>query len=102
MQRRFSLIVLSAVISLAALPSLAQTKAPVKIALIASKTGPLEAYAKQSIVGFNMGLAYATNGTMTVCTTSFGGNKAIAEVSTSSTPDGSECSVASMARSTND
>ncbi|NCW51354.1 MAG: ABC transporter permease, partial [Betaproteobacteria bacterium] len=66
MQRRFSLIVLSAVISLAALPSLAQTKAPVKIALIASKTGPLEAYAKQSIVGFNMGLAYATNGTMTV------------------------------------
>jgi branched-chain amino acid transport system substrate-binding protein len=38
----------------------------VKIAVIASKTGPLEAYAKQTIVGFNMGLEYATGGTMTV------------------------------------
>jgi branched-chain amino acid transport system substrate-binding protein len=38
----------------------------IKIAIIASKTGPLEAYAKQTIVGFNMGLNYATGGTMTV------------------------------------
>jgi branched-chain amino acid transport system substrate-binding protein len=38
----------------------------VKIAVIASKTGPLEAYAKQTIVGFNLGLEYATGGTMTV------------------------------------
>ncbi len=38
----------------------------IRIALIASKTGPLEAYAKQSIVGFMMGLDYATGGTMTV------------------------------------
>ena len=38
----------------------------IKIALIASKTGPLEAYAKQTIVGFNMGLEYATGGTMAV------------------------------------
>ena len=38
----------------------------IKIAVIASKTGPLEAYAKQTIVGFNMGLAYATGGTMAV------------------------------------
>ncbi len=38
----------------------------IKIALIASKTGPLEAYAKQTIVGFNMGLDYATGGTMMV------------------------------------
>jgi branched-chain amino acid transport system substrate-binding protein len=38
----------------------------VKIALIASKTGPLEAYAKQTIVGFNLGLEYATNGTFMV------------------------------------
>jgi len=43
----------------------AQTK-EIRIALIASKTGPLEAYAKQSIVGFMMGLDYATGGTMTV------------------------------------
>jgi len=53
--------------TLAALPfdaSSAQNE--VKIALIASKTGPLEAYAKQTIVGFNLGLEYATGGTMTV------------------------------------
>jgi len=45
--------------------ALAQAK-DIKIALIASKTGPLEAYAKQSIVGFNLGLQYATGGTMAV------------------------------------
>ncbi len=38
----------------------------IRIALIASKTGPLEAYAKQTIVGFQMGLDYATGGSMTV------------------------------------
>ena len=38
----------------------------VKIAIIASKTGPLEAYAKQTITGFYMGLNYATGGTMMV------------------------------------
>ncbi len=38
----------------------------IKIAVIASKTGPLEAYAKQTIVGFYMGLDYATGGTMVV------------------------------------
>ncbi|HSV44887.1 MAG TPA: substrate-binding domain-containing protein [Ramlibacter sp.] len=44
----------------------AQGKPDIKIALIASKTGPLEAYAKQTIVGFNLGLQYATGGTMMV------------------------------------
>jgi branched-chain amino acid transport system substrate-binding protein len=44
----------------------AQNKGEVKIALIASKSGPLEAYAKQTIVGFNLGLEYATGGTMMV------------------------------------
>jgi len=38
----------------------------IKIAIIASKTGPLEAYAKQTITGFQMGLDYATGGTMMV------------------------------------
>ena len=38
----------------------------IKIALIADKTGPLEAYAKQTSAGFAMGLAYATDGTMMV------------------------------------
>ena len=37
-----------------------------KIALIAGKTGPLEAYAKETEKGFMMGLEYLTNGTMTV------------------------------------
>ena len=55
--------------TLTALPfgaAFAQNKGEVKIALIASKSGPLEAYAKQTIVGFNLGLEYATGGTMMV------------------------------------
>ncbi|MFN4277487.1 MAG: substrate-binding domain-containing protein [Ferrovibrio sp.] len=39
--------------------------ADLKIALIASKTGPLEAYAKQTETGFMMGLEYLTKNTMT-------------------------------------
>ena len=58
--------VAAASLILAAGGAFAQGKPDVKIALIASKTGPLEAYAKQTIVGFNMGLEYATGGTMTV------------------------------------
>ena len=46
-------------------PALAQA-GEVRVALIASKTGPLEAYARQTITGFQMGLEYATNGTMAV------------------------------------
>jgi len=38
----------------------------VRIAHIYSKTGPLEAYGKQTATGFMMGLDYATGGTMTV------------------------------------
>ncbi len=37
-----------------------------KIALIAGKTGALEAYAKQTETGFMMGLEYLTGGTMTL------------------------------------
>jgi branched-chain amino acid transport system substrate-binding protein len=48
------------------LPALAQAGKDIKIALLAGKTGPLEAYAKQTIVGFNLGLQYATGGTMAV------------------------------------
>ncbi|QDL54151.1 ABC transporter permease [Rhodoferax aquaticus] len=43
----------------------AQSK-EIKIAHIYSKTGPLEAYGRQTATGFMMGLDYATNGTMTV------------------------------------
>ena len=45
--------------------ALAQSK-EIKIAHIYSKTGPLEAYGKQTAVGFMMGLDYATGGTMKV------------------------------------
>jgi branched-chain amino acid transport system substrate-binding protein len=39
---------------------------PIKIAVVADKTGPLEAYAKQMISGFSMGLEYATKGSNAV------------------------------------
>jgi branched-chain amino acid transport system substrate-binding protein len=74
--RRSLLAAASAAAALAALaagPAVAQNKGEVKIALIASKTGPLEAYAKQTITGFNLGLDYATGGTMMV-----GGKKLVA------------------------
>jgi branched-chain amino acid transport system substrate-binding protein len=38
----------------------------IRIAHIYSKTGPLEAYGKQTALGFMMGLEYATQGTMAV------------------------------------
>ena len=38
----------------------------VRIAHIYSKTGPLEAYGKQTATGFMLGLEYATKGTMTI------------------------------------
>ena len=37
-----------------------------KVALIAGKTGPLEAYAKETETGFMMGLEYLTGGKMEV------------------------------------
>ena len=37
-----------------------------KIALIYGKTGPLEAYAKQTETGLRLGFEYATKGTMMV------------------------------------
>jgi len=55
-----SLLAATLMFGLAA-PALAQ--APLKIALIQDKTGPLEAYAKQMVTGFNLGIEYATHGT---------------------------------------
>jgi branched-chain amino acid transport system substrate-binding protein len=46
-------------------PAFAQGK-EIKIAHVYSRTGPLEAYGKQTQTGLMMGLEYATNGTMTV------------------------------------
>jgi branched-chain amino acid transport system substrate-binding protein len=51
----------------AALPAIAQAQAKeIRIAHVYSKTGPLEAYGKQTQTGLMMGLEYATQGTMTV------------------------------------
>ena len=46
--------------------ALAQNKGEIRIAHVYSKTGPLEAYGKQTQTGLMMGLDYATNGTMMV------------------------------------
>ena len=61
--RRFALAAALAV----TIPGLALAAGnEIRIAHIFSKTGPLEAYGKQTAVGFMMGLDYATDGTMTV------------------------------------
>ena len=54
--------------SLLVLPPVAfgQNKGDIRIAHVYSKTGPLEAYGKQTQTGLLMGLDYATGGTMTV------------------------------------
>jgi branched-chain amino acid transport system substrate-binding protein len=64
MQRR-NLITLAVLATVFAAPAFSQSK-EIKIAHIYSKTGPLEAYGKQTAIGFMMGLDYATGGTMTV------------------------------------
>ena len=65
MFRRSLLALIAGACSLMASATWAQSK-DIKIALISGKTGPLEAYAKQTIVGFTMGLDYATGGTMQI------------------------------------
>ncbi len=47
-------------------PKPEEKKEPIKIGLLASTTGPLEAYGKQTIAGFEIGLDYATDGTRMV------------------------------------
>ncbi len=50
----------------AAATAQAQSGKDIRIAHIYSNTGPLEAYGKQTAIGFNLGLEYATDGTMAV------------------------------------
>ena len=64
MHRR-QLWAVAALVAAFSAPAFSQGK-PIKIAHIFSKTGPLEAYGKQTAVGFMMGLDYATGGTMLV------------------------------------
>ncbi|HYD06446.1 MAG TPA: ABC transporter substrate-binding protein, partial [Reyranella sp.] len=59
---RRSLIALAGV----ALAGPAAAQQPLKIALIYGKTGPLEAYARQTEAGFMLGLEYATQGKMEI------------------------------------
>jgi len=58
----------SAISALALAPHIAgaQTNKPIKIALIASKTGPSEQYARDTERGVRIALDQLTNGTMTV------------------------------------
>ena len=63
-------ISLACLTALHASPARAQAKAEVngeiRIAHVYSKTGPLEAYGKQTAIGLALGLDYATGGTLTV------------------------------------
>ncbi|MDR7148509.1 branched-chain amino acid transport system substrate-binding protein [Hydrogenophaga palleronii] len=65
--RRLAVIALACAASLAASVATAQaSKGEIRIAHVYDKTGPLEAYAKQTHTGLMMGLSYATQGTMMV------------------------------------
>ena len=64
MQRR-TLVALAALAATVSAPAFAQS-GEIRIAHIYSKTGPLEAYGKQTQTGLMMGLQYATGGTMQV------------------------------------
>ena len=67
MQRRTWVALAALAASAFATPfAAAQSKGDIKIAHIYSRTGPLEAYGKQTQTGLLMGLDYATGGTMTV------------------------------------
>jgi branched-chain amino acid transport system substrate-binding protein len=56
----------AALFGLGAISAVCAQGKDIKIAHVYDKTGPLEAYAKQTQTGLMMGLEYATNGTMTV------------------------------------
>ncbi|MEO6277840.1 substrate-binding domain-containing protein [Roseateles sp.] len=62
--RRFAIAAATAALALPGLALAADKE--IRIAHVYSKTGPLEAYGKQTQTGFMMGLDYATGGTMTV------------------------------------
>jgi branched-chain amino acid transport system substrate-binding protein len=65
--RRLAVIALACTAALGSSMAMAQAnKGEIRIAHIHSKTGPLEAYAKQTQAGLMMGLSYATGGTMVV------------------------------------
>jgi branched-chain amino acid transport system substrate-binding protein len=66
MQRRTWVALAALAASAFALPTAFAQAKDIKIAHIYSRTGPLEAYGKQTATGLMMGLEYATGGTMAV------------------------------------
>ena len=64
--RRHTLLAAAALIALGTVSHAAHAAGEIRIAHVYSKTGPLEAYGKQTALGFRMGLQYATGGTMQV------------------------------------
>jgi len=64
--RKAAGVLLAVCLVLGGLSTGAMAADPIKIAQVVSVTGPLEVYAKQSTTGFQMGLEYATKGTMKV------------------------------------
>ena len=66
MFRRHLISLAALAVSSALMPAAMAQGKDIKIAHIYSKTGPLEAYGKQTQTGFMMGLSYATGGTMEV------------------------------------
>ena len=64
--RRLAVIALACSTAIFASAALAQSGGEIRIAHVHSLTGPLEAYGKQTTTGFQMGLEYATGGTMMV------------------------------------
>jgi branched-chain amino acid transport system substrate-binding protein len=65
MQRR-NLVALAALAVCCAAPAVMAQSKEIRIAHVYSKTGPLEAYGKQTQVGLMMGLDYATGGSMEI------------------------------------
>ena len=66
MQRRTWVAVAAIAAAALATPLAWSQSKEIRIAHIYSRTGPLEAYGKQTQTGLVMGLEYATGGTMTV------------------------------------
>lgn len=66
MERMKRLLLTTVGLTALVLSSATVQAADIKIGLIAGKTGPLEAYAKQTINGFMLGLEYLTEGKMAV------------------------------------
>jgi branched-chain amino acid transport system substrate-binding protein len=65
-RRSFAVLLASGAAALAATPAALAASGEIRIAHIHSLTGPLEAYGKQTSIGFKLGLEYATGGTMMV------------------------------------